>query len=135
MTAMSPVPLLLLSVGAAAGIFIGVAIWLRSKRSRAPAVRMEGGTLFVESGSIAIGSIERIGIAPMYDVAPADDLWTIRDRDGRQLSFFGRDPGAREVLVALEASLAGLDLEQAREVARRESLFEEEVTVWKRSDS
>lgn len=123
---------LLLSVGAAAGIFVGAALWLRSRRSRAPAVRMEGGTLFVESGSIPMESIVHIGIAPMYDVAPADDLWTIRDGDGRTLSFFGRDPGAKEALAALQAGLAGLDLDQSLAVARRESVFEGEVTAWNR---
>jgi hypothetical protein len=103
-----------------------------SHRARAPAVRIDDGAVCVRNESLPLASIVHVGIAPLYDVAPADDLWMLRDREGRCVSFFGKDPGAKEVLAALESSFAGFDVEHALELAHRESVFEQEVTVWKR---
>jgi hypothetical protein len=106
--------------------------WLQARHTRSSTVRIEEGAVIAGTVSIDIASIVRIEVAPMYDVAPADDLWTLRDDHETHLSFLGRDPGAEAVLGRLETELVGLDFDRALQTARRESLFEQGVAVWQR---
>src|SRR3712207_2568330 len=84
-------------VGVAAGIAIGL---LQSRSDRATAVRLEDESVWVGNDRIVVASIARIDVAPLYDVAPADDLWIIRGDADRHLSFFSKAPGAKAVLLA-----------------------------------
>lgn len=120
-------------MGVLAAIVTGVLIRrLESKHLRATAVRIEDEAVVVGRDIINIASIIRIEVAPMYDVAPADDVWIFRDDGGGKLSFFGRDSGATTVLRALETELAGFNFDRATQAARAGSTFEQAVTVWKR---
>ena len=112
-------------------IAIGLLVWASHASKHRRSVNVNCGVLSVGRERVILSLISRISIAPLYDVAPADDLWILEDKDGSKLSFFSRAPGASAVLAHLEAALPSLCQAQALEKARNESLFEQSVVVWK----
>jgi hypothetical protein len=96
----------------------------------APRVCLSGALLHVGKQSLPVASIQRVAIAPLYDVAPADDLWCFADGAAHELTFCNRDTGAREALTRLEGMLPGFDADRALRFAREESVIEDAVTVW-----
>jgi hypothetical protein len=115
--------------------FFGVAaaIWAARAYENRRTVRIERNILCVGKDELPIAAITRVDIAPMYDVAPADDLWIFVGAGKTNISFFNRAPGAGAALRVLEASLQGLDLDHALSTAREESVFEQPVNVWSAS--
>ena len=115
----------------AAPIAIGLLVWALHASKHRQSVNVSRGVLSVGLERLALSSISRISIAPLYDVAPADDLWILEDKDGSKLSFLSRALGANAALARLEAALPYLYQAQALEKARNESHFEQPVVVWK----
>lgn len=107
-------------------------VWYARQMERARFVKVDGGGLFVGKDHLVLSEISRIDIAPLYDVAPADDLWMFEGAKEENISFFNRAPGATVALAELEAQLPKFDSKQALEKARDESFFEQPVTVWSR---
>jgi hypothetical protein len=105
---------------------------LQARELRELMVAVQASEVVVGPKRMPTRSIARIDIAPLYDVAPADDLWVLADEQGTEIFFFGRDPGAPVALAALETMLADLNVEQALQVARNSSVFEQRVVVWQR---
>jgi hypothetical protein len=95
-----------------------------------PRVRVREGLLRVGEQALPVDAIRRVTIAPLYDVPPADDLWCFIAEGGCEVAFLNRDSGATEALHQLAALLPGLDVEQALQFARAESVVEDAVTVW-----
>ena len=89
-------------------IAIGFLVWVSHASRHRQSVIVNCGILSVGINRLPLSSISRISIAPLYDVAPADDLWILEDKDGSKLSFFSRAPGASAVLAHLEAALPSL---------------------------
>ena len=113
------------------GVFgVAAAIWGARAYENQRKVRIKGNVLCVGKEELPIAAITRVDIAPLYDVAPADDLWIFVGAGESNLSFFNRDPGAGAALRVLGAALQGLDPNQALCKARDESVFEQPVNVW-----
>ena len=120
----------ILILGVIAGIAItAIILWSRANQ-RQLTVRVQDNILYVGSDRLSISDIARIDIAPLYDVAPADDLWIFEGTSGNKISFFNRYPGVSLALPLLEVALSGLDSEKALSKARDESIFEQAVNVW-----
>jgi hypothetical protein len=106
-----------------------IILWIRVNERKIN-VSVQNNILYVGRNRLPISDITRIDIAPLYDVAPADDLWIFEGSSENKISFFNRDPGASSALPLLEGTLNGLNLEKALSKARDESIFEEPVNVW-----
>ena len=109
---------------------VAAAIWATRAYENRRAVKVKDNILSVGNEKLPIAAITRVDIAPMYDVAPADDLWIFVGAGESNISFFNRDPGAGAALRLLEAALHGLDSDHALSKAREESVFEQPVNVW-----
>jgi hypothetical protein len=111
-------------------IGIGALVMALKREERERTVRVQGGLLHAGKQQIALDEITSVTISPLYDVAPADDLWTFAADGRRVVWFFNRDHGASESLKALEDVLFGFCVERSLQLARDESVFENPVAVW-----
>lgn len=109
---------------------VATAVWAARAYENQHTVRIKDNLLCVGKKELLIAAVVRVDIAPLYDVAPADDLWIFVGADGSNISFFNRAPGAGAALRLLEATLQGLNLDHALSKAREESVFEQPVNVW-----
>lgn len=125
---MNLVGMLIVGVIGTIGI-TAIILWFRATEKQIT-VSVQDDVLYVGRARLPISTITRIDIAPLYDVAPADDLWIFESRSGSKLFFLNRDPGVSVTLPLLEAALCGLNSEKALCKARDESMFEEPVNVW-----
>ncbi|MBR8653202.1 hypothetical protein KDH83_07730 [Achromobacter sp. Marseille-Q0513] len=125
-----------LTTGAAAALgCLGAVIWWADRRMKSDSVRVDGQFVYVGSTrkakKLAWADIVEISIVPLYDVAPADDCWLLQGKTAEHIGFFGRDNGAAAVLAHLQSVLPGFDVAKSLKRAHAESIFEEEVLVWR----
>ncbi|KAB0599113.1 hypothetical protein [Cupriavidus pauculus] len=121
-------------IGAAA--FVCALTWWLHRSSRLEAVRSDEQFVYVGRGrrkakKLAWKDITEISIAPLYDVAPADDCWLLRGKSTDSVGFLGREIGAAVVLARLESVLPGFDVASSIRHAHANAAFEEPILVWR----
>ena len=121
--------------------FIGVAvllsipIWSMYRSSKLVWVRVDGKLICVGAGKktqkIEWTDIVELSVAPLYDVYPFDDLWTLKGKNSESVSFLSRESGADRVLTHLESVLTGFRVATSITQARENAVFEQPVMVWR----
>jgi len=116
-------------------VLLCIPIWSMYRSSKLVLVRVDGKLICVGVGKktkkIEWTDIVELSVAPLYDVYPFDDLWTLKRKNSESVSFSSRELGADTVLTHLESVLTGFRIATSIAQAHENAVFEQPVMVWR----